>query len=173
MLPNLPQAGSPIESFLKWENEVIAAIGDSQEHNSIWACWQANEGLCITAKEKRFADYDLAKKEFQQQGLEIAARRSGGTTVPHGDGIIALTHIAKSHRPKNISQAYLEFCRNIQNVLSSLGFETHVGAAKGAYCDGDYNVLINGLKLAGTSQRWTRAGIDRTEIVLNLSLIHI
>lgn len=171
MLPSLPKPGSAIESFLQWENEAIAALGNSNQHHSVWACWQANEGVCITAKEKRFADFDIANETFQQQGLEVAVRRSGGTTVPHGDGVLAITHIAKSSGPKDISRAYLGFCSHIQNVLSGLGFNTHVGAAIGAYCDGDYNVLIDGVKLAGTSQRWTRAGRDKTEIILNHAVL--
>lgn len=173
MLPRPPKTGASIESFLSWENDTIAALGGSTAHDSVWACWQAAEGLCITAKEKRFPNYAEAASNFQQQELEIAVRRSGGTTVPHGDGILVVTHIAKSHRPKNIGHAYMEFCSNIQNVLKNLGFDSHVGPAEGAYCDGDYNVLLNGLKLAGTSQRWTRSGQAKTEIVLNHAVMLI
>jgi len=32
------------------------------------------------------------------------------------------------------------------------------GAAPGAFCDGKYNVLVDGRKIAGTAQRCTRRG---------------
>ncbi len=167
ILPLTPNFGSSIESFLRWEEDSISALGGARDFNSIWGCWQAAEGLCITAKEKRFADYDSAYKSFEQQDFEIAVRRSGGTTVPHGEGILAITHIAKTHGPKNIVNSYLNFCAHIQAVLNDLGFITEVGPATGAYCDGDYNILLDGKKLAGTSQRWTRGGPSKTQIVLN------
>jgi len=171
----LPAPGAPIRSFLDWETRSISALAMDSENESIWRVWQANEGICITAKEKRFASFEKAYTTFNSRGLEVATRRSGGTTVPHGEGIMAITHIAKSTGPKNINQSYIQFCEKIQLSLTHLGFNTEIGPANGAYCDGDYNVLLDGLKLAGTSQRWTQSPSTnssapmrkKTQIVLN------
>jgi len=165
--PLMPEFGASIKSFLAWENESINWLGNTPERGSVWGCWQANEGICTTAKEQRFDNYQSATEAFDLRDLEIAKRRSGGTTVPHGNGILAITYIAKSQGPKNIRESYLNFCAKIQAKLDKLGFATTVGPAPGAYCDGDYNILLDGLKLAGTSQRWTRSTDAKTEIALN------
>lgn len=162
----LPNNGSNIESFLSWEARAMEALAEQPQLASIWTSWQAKKGLCITGKESRFANYSSAKQSFEKQGLEIAVRRSGGTTVPHGPGILCITDISASTEKKDIKGSYQVFCQRIQKQLDTLNFHTEVGPAGGAYCDGDYNVLLDNKKLVGTSQRWKR-GADNTLIVMS------
>ena len=162
----IPSNGSSIESFLNWEASAMQALAEQPKLDSIWTSWQAQKGLCITGKESRFANYSSARQAFEQQGLEVAVRRSGGTTVPHGPGILCITDISASSKQKNIKESYQVFCQRIQKHLNTLNFSTDVGPCDGAYCDGDYNVLLDNKKLVGTSQRWKR-GADNTFIVMS------
>lgn len=144
----------------------MLVLADKPNAGTVWTSWHANESICITAKEQRLPNYQHANAVLEQSGIELAVRRSGGTTVPHGAGILGITNISTSNGAKDIRQSYLRFCTTIQDQLSEFGFDTNVGSSHGAYCDGDYNVLLDNKKLAGTAQRWKR-GKNNSSIILN------
>ena len=156
ILLNMPANGSLTQDFLAWEDDVITAFKTQTLRDPIWACWQSANGLCVTRKEHRLAGFKQAQHDFNSKGFEIATRRSGGTIVPQGDGILNITSIGVEYGPRNIAQSYQRFCKQLQIWLSDLGFETDIGPVKGCYCDGDYNLILDGKKLAGTSQRWIK-----------------
>ena len=156
ILQNMPENGSLTQDFLTWEDDVITAFKTQTLQDPVWACWQSANGLCVTRKEHRLAGFKQAQQNFNSNGFEISTRRSGGTIVPQGGGILNITSIALQHGPRNIAQSYQIFCKQLQIWLGDLGFETDIGPVKGCYCDGDYNLILNGKKLAGTSQRWIK-----------------
>jgi len=166
----LPPNGSLTQDFLSWEEQVIAAMKLDPNHPDIWACWQSATGLCVTRKEHRLPHFEHAKTALTAQGHELATRRSGGTVVAQGEGILNITSLALHYGPRNIGRSYIAFCQQMQTRFRALGFETDIGPVSGSYCDGDYNLVIGGKKLAGTSQRWVK-GPDKASIVLNHAVI--
>ena len=156
ILQNMPANGSLTQDFLAWEDDVITAFKTKTLQDPIWACWQSADGLCVTRKEHRLAGFKQAQHDFNRKGFEIATRRSGGTIVPQGSGILNITSIGVEYGPRNIAQSYQSFCKQLQIWLGDLGFKTDIGPVKGCYCDGDYNLILDGKKLAGTSQRWIK-----------------
>jgi len=169
---DLPQNGSFTQDFLSWEEQRIDAMKLNPHHPDVWACWQSARGLCVTRKEHRLPHFKHAEAQLKQSSQELATRRSGGTVVPQGDGILNVTYISLHFGQRNIGKSYMEFCESLQKTLKDLGFETDIGPVEGSYCDGDYNLILDGKKLAGTSQRWVK-GPDKSFIILNHAVILI
>lgn len=48
------------------------------------------------------------------------------------------------------------FCSPLIALMSRLGCEAKSGAVPGSFCDGAYNIVVDGRKVMGTAQRWTR-----------------
>lgn len=169
LLPQ-PANGNLTQDFLSWEEQLIEVIKLDPKHLGIWACWQSTKGLCVTRKEHRLPHFDKAREVMTAQGHELATRRSGGTVVAQGDGILNITSLALHYGPRNIGSSYMAFCQDMQARLCEVGFETDIGPVSGSYCDGDYNLILDGKKLAGTSQRWVK-GPDKAFIILNHAVI--
>lgn len=74
----------------------------------------------------------------------------------------------RSRRSKSaIHDSYQTLCRPLIEHLATLGVSARCASVPGAFCDGDYNLVVDGRKLAGTAQRWRRmqpgAGIHEAE----------
>ena len=169
-LPTLPPNGSLTQEFLSWEDSIIDTMKLNASHPIVWAAWQSARGLCITRKEHRLPHFAKAQADLTAKGHELATRRSGGTVVAQGDGILNITQLSLHTGPRNIGGSYMRFCENMQARFKALGFETEIGPVTGSYCDGDYNLILDGKKLAGTSQRWVK-GPDKAFITLNHAVI--
>ena len=167
---SMPPNGSLTQDFLSWEEDIIAAMKINADHPDIWAAWQSALGLCVTRKEHRLPHFDKAQEAMIANGHELATRRSGGTVVAQGEGILNITSLALHYGPRNIGGSYMAFCQDMQARFRKIGFETDIGPVSGSYCDGDYNLILDGKKLAGTSQRWVK-GPDKAFIILNHAVI--
>jgi len=154
----------------QWEERVIGAMKLDASHPDVWSCWQSAQGLCVTRKEHRLPHFAEAQDALTAQSHELATRRSGGTVVAQGDGILNITHLSLHFGPRNIGGSYMDFCGDMQSRFKMLGFETDIGPVAGSYCDGDYNLILDGKKLAGTSQRWVK-GPEKALITLNHAVI--
>ena len=56
----------------------------------------------------------------------------------------------------SITDAYWLICNPIIAELETMGVKASCSAVDGAFCDGDYNVVVAGKKLVGTAQRRSR-----------------
>ena len=81
---------------------------------------------------------------------------------------IALVYVAPRSEGDNgrIENAYLRLCDPLCEVLRAWGGEASVGEIEGAFCDGRYNVNLNGRKLVGTAQRWRQGLGGKRPVVL-------
>ncbi len=170
MNTTLPPNGSLTQAFLSWEETLIDKMKLNPHHPDIWACWQSAQGLCVTRKEHRLPNFEKAQADLIAKGQELATRRSGGTIVPQGEGILNITSLSLSYGPRNIGKSYMDFCKDMQTRFNTVGFDVDIGPVTGSYCDGDYNLILDGKKLAGTSQRWVK-GPDKAFIILNHAVI--
>lgn len=170
-LSSKPKDGMGTERFLLWENAQIKGLKKSDTLKPIVASWEAANGICVTRKETRLPNYSSCKKMFEERGLQVSIRQSGGTAVPHGKGIINVTALTAHNGPRSIKHSYSVFCGSLQRSLSQFGLSSTIGAAFGSFCDGDYNVLIENKKVIGTSQRWVKHENMSKWIVVNHAVI--
>jgi octanoyl-[GcvH]:protein N-octanoyltransferase len=119
--------------------------------------WGSSRALIVTQLERRFTAFQAAVERMEAQGWPVHIRPTGGGAFAIDSGTLNLSLITprKSHFPEPcIEAAYGEICEIIAVALAHLGLRVSIGPAPRAFCDGRFNILFDGKKLAGTAQRW-------------------
>jgi lipoate-protein ligase A len=138
--------------------------------NSLWL-WQATPSLVVSKIDSNLKNFEEAKLYTESQGLPVNIRQSGGSAVIQNDQVINISRIYFQDDPITIQQSYLNMCRPVLDVLKDLGIEAYLGSVEGAFCDGAYNIVYQGKKLAGTSQRWLSVPKSKSKIILEHMVI--
>lgn len=143
--------------------------GESEAEASLWT---AERALVAPRATRRAAGFDQAAQASAERGWPVHLRASGGCVVPQGPGILNLTLVRvsppNSHDPASIYRALTDL---VGGVVAGLG-TVSLGTVAGSFCDGKYNVAVDGRKLAGTAQRWKRrVGASDTYAVLAHAVI--
>lgn len=147
---NLPPDGVSLGDAYAWEERRVAAMRKGLA-GPISFIWVPGKSISLSRREAARLNLDGFDAE------PIAVRGTGGTAVPQGPGTANITLFTRHHRPPDITRFYGEMCTALQRGFDNLGLETTIGAKPGSFCDGDFNILLDGKKLAGTAQRWCRA----------------
>jgi lipoate-protein ligase A len=125
--------------------------------------WRAAEhGLVVPRSTARLERFPEAAALSGAEGWPVATRESGGGIVPLSRGVltVAIAYTAPSIR---IEAAFHTLCAPLVDALADFGVEASVGWVPGAFCDGAYNVVVEGRKIGGTAQRWRRATLPNGE----------
>jgi lipoate-protein ligase A len=117
--------------------------------------WENPQSLIVTRKETRLPHYQQACDQLAEIGWPVLVRDSGGTAVPHQAGILHLSLVFPRVDGLNsgIEAVYRMLCEPIRWALSGIGLEAIYGSVEGSFCDGRYNLVVDGLKITGTAQR--------------------
>jgi len=162
-----------VELAFAKEAELVEAIrqGDTTEGLLLW---QPDSATLVLPASKRWQATGLLQAELNASNWQIFQRRTGGAPVPQVPGIINVSHVALWQQTANysIQQGYRELCARLQAFFTELGIATEIHATADSYCDGDYNLNINGRKIVGTAQRVMRNGKGQ-QIVLAQACILI
>ncbi len=119
--------------------------------------WQAAEpGLVLPERFSRAPGFGDAAAACAAAGWPVATRRTGGGITPQGPGVVnlALAFRAGPGRARTIRASYGAICDPLSEALAELGIAAAAMPVKGSFCDGDYNLAVDGRKLVGTAQRW-------------------
>ncbi|MGB0206219.1 MAG: lipoate--protein ligase family protein [Neptuniibacter sp.] len=117
--------------------------------------WENPQCLVVTRKETKFPNFESARSQLAAEGWPVIIRDSGGTTVPHRPGILNFTlffPVAEGGK-YDLDLVYMALCEPIRLALRELGLCAEYGETKGSYCDGRYNLNVEGLKVTGTAQK--------------------
>lgn len=121
--------------------------------------WTQSRCLVTTAQIARSADFASAQACSRKRGWPVLVRRSGGGTVFHDPGVLCVSLFEQVPAAgARIERVYRRFCAVLTGGLSRLGVAAQVGPLPSAPCDGRFNILVGGRKLAGTA---ARIGFDR------------
>lgn len=117
--------------------------------------WETKQCLVVTRKETRFPRYETAARTLNKMGWPVIVRNSGGTTVPLHPGILNLSLIFPQHNldAYSLDDIYMALCEPIKQALNTIGINTEYGETPGSYCDGRFNLNVDGLKITGTAQK--------------------
>lgn len=117
--------------------------------------WENPQSLVVTRRETRFPTFKEAQTRLGEEGWPVLVRESGGTAVPHEAGIVhfSLMFLQEKLFQFSMDAVYEALCEPLRMALTSLGLESGYGEVKGSYCDGKYNLVVDGLKITGTAQR--------------------
>lgn len=136
------------------ETQLIAQI-QAGELKQCLMLWQANEATLVLPAGKKW----LASEELQTglfaDGWFVQARKTGGAPVPQCPGVINLSHLYlwSDNTPYSITQAYENLCTVLHGFFAQFNLISQAHATEFSYCDGDYNINLNGKKIVGTAQR--------------------
>ena len=162
-----------VELAFAKEAELVEAIrlGDTTEGLLLW---QPDSATLVLPASKRWQATEPLLVELNASHWQLFQRRTGGAPVPQVPGIINVSHVALWQQTANysIKQGYRDLCARLQAFFTELGIATQIHATADSYCDGDYNLNINGRKIVGTAQRVMRNGIGQ-QIVLAQACILI
>jgi len=125
-----------------------AESGQAQIH-----IWQAPAGWVVPRRYTQAPGWKAVASV-----AKVQVRASGGGLVAQGPGIwnLSLVWHDLTGGPLRSSMIYASLCARLGLAFRSLGLVTHTGEAPGSLCDGRFNLLADGRKLAGTAQAWRR-----------------
>ena len=128
----------------------------------LWTA-DANALVCPRAYETRNG-FAQAASLSSTRGWPVHVRPTGGGTVPQGRGVANLALSFDAPEGFTIEDGYRLLTRIFR---AGLRVETlDIGNTPGSFCDGDWNLSINGRKLVGTAQRWRRRPSDGRHVCL-------
>ena len=138
-----------------------AADGIAREHALLQEgrpavlLWQADENaLVVPAALARRADMQAPIAMATEQGGRVVPRGSGGGIVPQGRCTLNLAMVFPCRKGFTLEDGFRLICGVLSAALARFGIAARTGACPGAFCDGAWNVMSGGRKLAGTAQRW-------------------
>lgn len=159
------------QSMIDRDYELLGELANNVS-DPITRIWTNRQCLVVGRQVSRWQGYDAACGKMTQEGWPVIRRATGGTIVPHYEGVlnVSLLYPVMGNRKSYVEQ-YLALCTPIIAVLKEMGIKADIGPVTGAYCNGEFNVAIDGKKVAGTAQRWKKI-IDPSWPNANVVLVH-
>lgn len=147
------QQTSVINIFEK-ETQLIKQI-QTGELKQCLMLWQAKEATLVLPAGKKWPESKELIAGLLADNWLLHSRKTGGAPVPQCPGIINLSHIYlwSTDRPYSIPQAYENLCSVLHDFFRKFNLVSQAHSTEFSYCDGDYNININGKKIVGTAQR--------------------
>lgn len=148
-----PLAEDP-QRALQRDSELVREVA-AGKRGALARIWENPRCLIATRRETRFPHFEDACNQLSGEGWPVYVRESGGTTVPHEPGILHFSLIFPTYEARTfeLDTIFEALCEPIRLALMELGLDAHYGFVDGSYCDGRYNLAIDGLKVTGTAQR--------------------
>ena len=114
--------------------------------------WRPTKAIVLTSRERELAE-SVTARSFAEQGWAAVVRDTGGGPVALGPACLNVSWLTPLNSVTSIEQGYLAFCQPLLAALAGFGVQAYCAALPGSYCDGRFNLLVAGRKLAGTAQR--------------------
>ncbi len=120
----------------------------------IWRA--ATPALTLPERYSRVSAFADAATQSDAAGWPVITRRTGGGITPQGPGVLnlALSFRVPPKEAKSVPASYAAICDPLIETFASFEIKSSTGAVRGSFCDGDYNLEIDGQKVVGTAQRW-------------------
>ncbi|MNM55287.1 Octanoyl-[GcvH]:protein N-octanoyltransferase [compost metagenome] len=159
-----------VEAGLHAEQELLAPVCKGEKDHGLLFWRPTDRALVMPRRMSRLDGFEAACAELAIAGWPVLLRETGGEPVPQSPAVIniALVYVAPKSEGDHgrIESAYERLCLPLCDVLREWGGLASVGEIEGAFCDGRYNVNLNGRKLVGTAQRWRQGLGGKRPVVL-------
>lgn len=137
----------------------LRLLAAADQGRPAWQIDEAASGLVVPRSYRGHPGFEAACHRFAAEGWPVQVRLSGGGLVPQSAGVINL-HVAYPVVTDDpLCQAehhYRLLCRLLAEALAELGIDAAPAPVAGSFCDGRFNLAVNGRKIAGTAQYWRR-----------------
>ena len=140
----------------------------AQQGRAVAHLWQGAPGWVVP---RRVTSLPAWAQVAARHGATLQVRCSGGGLVPQGPGLwnLSLAWPAGNALPVGMHALYAALCAALAAAFARLGVVAAPQPVSGSFCDGRWNLAVNGRKLAGTAQAWQRVG--GRQVVLAHALI--
>ena len=159
-----------VDAGLQAEQELLAAVCRGERDAGVLFWQPSDRALVMPRRMSRLENFEAACAELAIAGWPVLLRETGGEPVPQSPSVVnvALVYVAPRSEGDHgrIEKAYERLCLPLCEVLREWGGDASVGEIEGAFCDGRYNVNLNGRKLVGTAQRWRQGLGGKRPVVL-------
>jgi lipoate-protein ligase A len=159
MMP--PAIAFTVENGLQAEQDLLASIcaGDAEFGLLFWQ--PSDRALVMPRRLSRLPGFELACEVSAANGWPVLLRETGGEPVPQSGATVNIALVYAPPRSEGdhgrIETAYRRLCDPICQLLDELGGVASLGEVEGAFCDGRFNVNLDGRKMVGTAQRWRQS----------------
>lgn len=159
-----------VEKGLQAELDLLGSVcaGDADHGLLFWR--PSDRALVMPRRMSRLPGFTEASETLADSGWPILLRETGGEPVPQSSATIniALVYAQPGQDPDRdrIEIAYRRLCQPILDMLTFAGGEASLGEVEGAFCDGRFNVNLDGRKMVGTAQRWRQSQGGTRPVVL-------
>jgi len=145
---------SSVGDIFDKETQLIGQI-QAGELKQCLMLWQAKQATLVLPAGKKWLESERLKTSLFSDNWLLQSRKTGGAPVPQCPGVINLSHLYlwSSETSYSITQAYENLCSVLQSFFLKFDLSSQIHATAFSYCDGDYNININGKKIVGTAQR--------------------
>jgi lipoate-protein ligase A len=159
-----------VEAGLKAEQDLLASVCAAEADYGL-LLWRPNDhALVMPRRLSRLAGFSEASETLSDIGWPVLLRESGGEPVPQSPATVnvALVYVQPKSDPDRdrIENAYMRLCQPMLDVLGEMGGAASLGEVPGAFCDGRFNVNLDGRKMVGTAQRWRQSQGGQRPVVL-------
>lgn len=150
-----------IEAGLQAEQDLLASVcaGDAEFGLLFWQ--PSDRALVMPRRLNRLPGFDHACEVSATAGWPVLLRETGGEPVPQSACTINIALVYAPPRSEGdlnrIETGYRRLCDPICELLDELGGTSSLGEIDGAFCDGRFNVNLDGRKMVGTAQRWRQS----------------
>ncbi|VVP95685.1 hypothetical protein PS925_01825 [Pseudomonas fluorescens] len=150
-----------IEAGLQAEQDLLASVcaGDAEFGLLFWQ--PSDRALVMPRRLNRLPGFDHACEVSAAGGWPVLLRETGGEPVPQSAATINIALVYAPPRREGdlnrIETGYRRLCDPICQLLDELGGTSSLGEIDGAFCDGRFNVNLDGRKMVGTAQRWRQS----------------
>ena len=150
-----------VEAGLLAEQDLLASVCSGESEFGLLFWQPSDKALVMPRRLSRLSGFEAACDASAAAGWPVLLRETGGEPVPQSASTI---NIALVYAPpvregdlNRIETAYRRLCDPICQVLDELGGVSSLGEVDGAFCDGRFNVNLDGRKMVGTAQRWRQS----------------
>ena len=150
-----------IEAGLQAEQDLLASVcaGDTEFGLLFWQ--PSDRALVMPRRLNRLPAFDHACEVSAAAGWPVLLRETGGEPVPQSASTINIALVYAPPRSEGdlnrIESGYHRLCDPICQLLDEQGGTSSLGEIEGAFCDGRFNVNLDGRKMVGTAQRWRQS----------------
>jgi len=138
------------------EEQLVAEVSGTQ--NLVAAgLWRLEQCLVMPSKFSEIINFNALSVESRARGWPLCLRRTGGDLTPQHPGFFNFSYAFRSTSmgKRTVADAYRYLCSPLLDWIAiQLLKKPMLGATPGSFCDGDFNINVEGKKVAGTAQRW-------------------
>lgn len=150
-----------VEAGLLAEQDLLAAVCAGEQACGLLFWQPSDRALVMPRRLSRLPGFAAASEVSAANGWPVLLRETGGEPVPQSAATVNIALVYAPPRSEGdhgrIETAYRRLCVPICELLAELGGDASLGEIEGAFCDGRFNVNLEGRKMVGTAQRWRQS----------------